>query len=98
MHLPKQFDRILCQYRIAADKDCPFDIRLSNQQTVKWILVMCGQVLRCQNVRQYDGQHSDAVNLLLICNHLCQGQTEFQLAQLELICISQTLATLRIRD
>ena len=79
---PQHLNRIVGKHWIMADEDCLFRIGLDNQQPVKWVLVIRREVLQGQNVLKDDRQHLDIVGLLLVCNHLCQGKTQVEFAQL----------------
>ena len=53
--LPDNVDRILLKPRVAAKQNGTLNDGLSNQQTIKWILVMEGQIRQFQNVLQNNG-------------------------------------------
>ena len=81
---PQHLDRIMCKHRIMADKRCLFSVGLGDQQAVKRVLVMCRQALQGEDMTESDRQHLEVVRLLLTGNQLFQGETQLQLAQLQL--------------
>src|SRR5262249_39407351 len=81
---PQHLDRIVCKHRIMTDECCLFSVGLGDQQPVKGVLVMRWQALQGEDMTESDRQHLEVVSLLLTGNHLCQRETQVELAQLQL--------------
>jgi len=80
---PNNLNSILGNIRVSADQKRFFHDGLCSQQAVKWVFVMCRQVLQGQHMLQRSGKYLYVVGVLLAFDNFPQWQSQPELSQLK---------------
>jgi hypothetical protein len=79
--LPEHLHGIRCYFRVLAEQYALFHLGLSNEEPVKWVVVMVRQLGEFEDVVSTNVEYGNTIPFLLVLHDLWQGLIKCQFAK-----------------